>query len=59
MGTILSLFPYDAAAYRALQWVNLRRPAVLRYVLGGAARPFLAAIIIQETWKGRATGQWS
>jgi hypothetical protein len=33
MGTILSLFPYDAAACRALQWVNLRRPAVLRYVL--------------------------
>jgi hypothetical protein len=31
----------------------MRRPAVLRCVLAGAARPFLAAIIIQETWKGR------
>ena len=53
MGTILSLFPYDAAACRALQWVNLRRPAVLATSWRGAARPFLAAIIIQETWKGR------
>jgi hypothetical protein len=40
MGTILSLFPYDAAACRALQWVNLRRPAVLRYVLAWGRPPF-------------------
>jgi hypothetical protein len=40
MGTILSLFPYDDAAYRALQWVNLRRPAVLRHVLAWGGPPF-------------------
>ena len=33
MGTILSPWHYDAAARCALQSVNLRRPATLRYAL--------------------------
>jgi hypothetical protein len=37
---ILSLFPYDAAARHAFQPVNLRRPAVLRYVLAWGGSPF-------------------
>jgi hypothetical protein len=40
MGTILSLFPYDAAARHAFQPVNLRRPAILRYVLAWGRPPF-------------------
>ena len=31
MGTILSPYPYDAAARHALQSVSLRRPAILHY----------------------------
>ena len=39
MGTILSLFPYDAAACRVFQSVDLRW-AVLRYVLAWGGPPF-------------------
>jgi hypothetical protein len=37
----------DHGIFHALQSVSLRRPAALRCVLAGAARPFLAAIVIQ------------
>ena len=60
MGTIASPWRYDAAVRRALQSPDLRHPAVLRYVLAGAARPFLAAIVIQEPSRGRVLrGQYS
>jgi hypothetical protein len=39
MGTIVSLSRYDGAAIHALQSVNLRRPAILRYALWAVARP--------------------
>ncbi len=39
MGTILSPWPYDAAACHALQPANLRRPAILRYASGAAFFP--------------------
>jgi hypothetical protein len=35
MGTTRSPFPYDAVARHALQWANLRRPAILRYASHG------------------------
>ena len=50
MGTIRSLGRYDAAARRALQSVDLRHPACATS-WHGAARPFLAAIMIQEACK--------
>ena len=39
-GTMCSRFPYDAAARHALQSVNLRRPAILRYATWEAASRF-------------------
>jgi hypothetical protein len=40
MGTIVSPFPYDAAARHALQSANLRRPAMLRHAAWEAASRF-------------------
>jgi hypothetical protein len=54
MGTIRSLCPYDAAAHHALQSVNLRPPAILRYAswaalpdfVGWSGYPSIAALSI-------------
>jgi hypothetical protein len=42
MGTIRSPCPYDAAVRDALQSVNLRRPAILRYASWGGCLPDFA-----------------
>jgi Resolvase, N terminal domain len=39
MGTILSPFPYDPAGRRALQWANLRWPAILHHASYAAVSP--------------------
>jgi hypothetical protein len=54
MGTMHSQCLYDAAVRHALQSANLRRPALLPCVMAWGARPLLAAIMIQETNRGRA-----
>jgi esterase/lipase superfamily enzyme len=46
----------DHGIFHALQSVSLRRPAVLRCVLARAARPFLAAIVIQGLAGGKFYG---
>jgi hypothetical protein len=57
MSIILSQCPYDAADRRhALQSVICAALRFLRYVLARVARPFLAAIVIQETYRGRTYG---
>jgi len=44
-GTIRSPYPYDAVARHALQSVNLRRPAILRYASWAAVFPILQGTV--------------
>ena len=55
MGIILSQCPYDADRH-AFQSVICAALRFLRYVLARVARTFLAAIVIQETYRGRTYG---